>query len=205
MTLASAMALAVAVLVLAATPGPAVVTIVARALAGNIRAAIGFSLGCTAGDITFMLAAVFGLAAVAQAMGDLFILVRIAGGAYLVWLGWKLWTAPPVEPAAGSPPPREASLGRAAVSGYLLTMGNPKAIVFYAAFLPTFMDLTRLDAMDVLVMAAVIAAVLLVVLMSYIALAWRARRLFRSRRSMRVLNCTAGTLIAGAGIAVATR
>ena len=92
---------------------------------------------------------------------------------------------------------------RGALDGFILTLGNPKAIVFYAAFLPTFVDLARIDAGDIAILIAVIAGVLTVTNMSYALLATRARLLFRSRRALRNLNRAAGTLMIGAGVAVA--
>jgi threonine/homoserine/homoserine lactone efflux protein len=181
-----------------------VVAIAARALASGLRPAFAFNLGVIAGDTVLMLAAVFGLAAVAQALGPWFAVVRIAGGIYLIWLGWKLWTAVPQE-AGLEPVANGSSFRRNAVGGFVLTLGNPKAIVFYAAFLPTFVDLTRLDGGDIAILVAVIAGVLTTTNMTYGLLAARARTVFKSRRALRSFNRAAGTLMAGAGIAVATR
>jgi threonine/homoserine/homoserine lactone efflux protein len=203
MTLASTLAFIAAVFVLGITPGPAVVAIAARALASGLLPAFAFSLGVIAGDTVLMLSAVFGIAAVAQALGPWFVVVRVAGGLYLVWLGWKLWTATPqdggLEPGANG-----GSFRRNAIGGFMLTLGNPKAIVFYAAFLPTFVDLGHLDGGDVAILVAVIAGVLTATNMTYGLLAARARTLFKSRRAMRHFNRAAGTLMIGAGAAVTT-
>src|SRR5688500_19011355 len=98
MTVASTIALVVAVFILGITPGPAVFATIARAMASGLRPAFAFNIGVVLGDIALMLLAVFGLAAVAQAMGDWFVVVKIVGGVYLVWLGWKLWTSEPDAP-----------------------------------------------------------------------------------------------------------
>jgi threonine/homoserine/homoserine lactone efflux protein len=130
--------------------------------------------------------------------------VKVIGGLYLVWLGWKLWTSEPEAP----PPDRLAAAGefrRNLVGGLVLTLGNPKAIAFYAAFLPTFIDLTRITAADIAIIAAVIAGVLMVTNTGYGLLAARARVFFKSRRAMRNLNRAAGTMMVGAGVAVAAR
>lgn len=172
MTITSIIAFIAAVFVLGAVPGPAVFATVARALASGLRPALAFSLGVICGDLILMLLAVFGLATVAEAVGEWFLLVKVAGGIYLVWLGWKLWWS---EPEA----PRQEALvaGRAfrqnMLGGFVLTLGNPKAIIFYAAFLPTFIDLTSITASDVAVLAAVIAAVLTTTNM---AVPWPRRR-----------------------------
>lgn len=204
MTVASTIALVIAVFILGITPGPAVFATIARAMASGLRPAFAFNIGVVLGDIALMLLAVFGLAAVAQAMGDWFVIVKIVGGVYLVWLGWQLWTSEPAEPR---PDQLVAArqFRRNLAGGFVLTLGNPKAIAFYAAFLPTFIDLRTVNAADIAVIATVIAAVLTTTNMTYGLLAARARRLFKSRRAMRRLNRGAGTMMIGAGVAVATR
>ena len=145
-------------------------------LASGLRPAFAFSVGVVLGDIVLMLLAVFGLAAVAQAMGDWFVVVKIAGGIYLVWLGWKLWTSEPAEPRSDQLVAAR-QFRRNLVGGFVLTLGNPKAIAFYAAFLPTFIDLRTITAADIAVIAAVIAGVLTTTNMTYGLLAARARLL----------------------------
>ena len=202
MTLTSTLAFIVAVFVLGITPGPAVVAVTARALASGLRPAFAFHLGVVAGDLVLMTLAIFGLAAVAQALGPWFVVVRVAGGLYLIWLGIRLWMAVPQEPGLQQAAPG-AAFRRNALGGFVLTLGNPKAIVFYAAFLPTFVDLAHLTRTDIAILAAVVAGVLTVTNMTYGLLAARARMLFKSRRAMRNFNRAGGTLMIGAGAAVA--
>jgi threonine/homoserine/homoserine lactone efflux protein len=201
-TLASTLAFIVAVFVLGITPGPAVVAVTARALASGLRPALAFHLGVVAGDLVLMTLAIFGLAAVAQALGPWFVVVRVAGGLYLIWLGVRLWRTVPQEPGLVPAAPVSA-FRRNVLGGLVLTLGNPKAIVFYAAFLPTFVDLAQVAAADIAILAAVVAGVLTVTNMSYGLLAAHARVLFKSRRAMRNFNRAGGTLMIGAGAAVA--
>jgi threonine/homoserine/homoserine lactone efflux protein len=112
-----------------------------------------------------------------------------------------LWRTVPQEP--GLAPASAAAFRRNALGGLMLTLGNPKAIVFYAAFLPTFVDLAHVTATDIAILAAVVAGVLTVTNMSYGLLASHARVLFKSRRAMRNFNRAGGTLMIGAGAAVA--
>jgi threonine/homoserine/homoserine lactone efflux protein len=203
MTLPTVLTLAGAVFVLAITPGPGVAAGVGRALAFGLGPALAFTAGMLAGDALLLLLAIFGLAAIAEAMGELFTLVKIAGGVYLVWLGIKLWR---LEPApVGAQPQAGTGFWRSALGGFTLTLGNPKAIVFYAAFLPTVIDVARLDAGDIALTVTVVTAILFLVMFGYCSLAARARRLFQSRRAVGRLNRGAGTLMIGAGVAVATR
>lgn len=206
MTLGSTLAFVIAVFVLGVTPGPAVAATIARGLTTGFWSAAALHLGVVLGDLVLLSLAIFGMAAVAQAMGELFFVVKIIGAAYLVWLGWTLWTSEPIDPAAPAEravPSRQT--GRNVFAGLVITLGNPKAIIFYAAFLPTFVDLRQVGAGDIAVIAAVVVIVLTITNLSYAALATRARNLLRSRRAMRTLNRTAGTMMVGAGIVVATR
>lgn len=203
MTLPTVLTLAGAVFVLAITPGPGVAAGVGRALAFGLGPALAFTAGMLAGDALLLLLAIFGLAAIAEAMGELFTLVKIAGGVYLVWLGIKLWR---LEPAPiGAQPQAGTGFWRSGLSGFTLTLGNPKAIVFYAAFLPTVIDVARLDAGGIALTVTVVTVILFLVMFGYCSLAARARRLFQSRLAVRRLNRGAGTLMIGAGVAVAIR
>jgi threonine/homoserine/homoserine lactone efflux protein len=206
MTLGSTLAFVIAVFVLGVTPGPAVAATIARGLTTGFWSAAALHLGVVIGDLVLLSLAIFGMAAVAQAMGELFFVVKIIGAAYLVWLGWTLWTAEPIDPAAPAEqaaPTRQT--GRNVFAGLVITLGNPKAIIFYAAFLPTFVDLKQVGAGDIAIIAAVVVIVLTITNLSYAALATRARDLLRSRRAIRALNRTAGTMMVGAGVVVATR
>jgi threonine/homoserine/homoserine lactone efflux protein len=94
---------------------------------------------------------------------------------------------------------------RSALLGFLVTLGNPKVILFYGALLPTFIDVGSLTVVDTAVMSAVVMTILFLVLGAYAFLAARAGRLVKSSRAVTWLNRITGGLLVGAGIAVATR
>jgi threonine/homoserine/homoserine lactone efflux protein len=204
MTAESTFAFALAMLVLAATPGPGVFASVAQALSSGFRSSIDVIAGIVVGDLLFLMLAIFGLSAVAYALGSLFFIVKIMGGAYLIWLGYRMCTAQPASLNsnlnAGRKNGRQRFLG-----GLFITLSNPKVILFYCGFLPTFMDLKDLAVVDTAVAAGVVAMVLSIVLMTYACSAARARRLFTSPRATRNLNRGAGIVLAGAGVLIATR
>jgi threonine/homoserine/homoserine lactone efflux protein len=204
MNLASYLALALAVFILALTPGPVVVATVARTLVSGIRPALGLIAGVALVDLAYLLLAVFGLSAIASALGELFIAVKIAGALYLVWLGYRLWTAKAVPlPEAGAAMPRR--FWRSFAEGALIDLGNPKIILFYAAFLPTFADLETLGTRDVVGMAAVVVGILILSNLGFAWVASRARRYVRSARAVRTMNRTSGTLMIGAAAWMTTR
>lgn len=201
----ASLALFTAVLALgAASPGPAVVALVARTLARGRAGSLAFILGLASGDILWLAAATLGLAALATAMGSLFIVVRLAGAAYLLLMAYRLWTAPAVEPGAASVPETRSPFGLYG-AGLALTLGNPKTMAFYLALLPTLMDLEAITMLGFGEMSAVILVVLTAVFAAYVHAADRARRFIASRRAMRALNRVCGAALAGAAVSVATK
>jgi len=204
LTFYSAVGFAVAMLVLAASPGPGVFATTARALASGFRPALAVMWGIVLGDVMFLLFAVFGLSMVARILGNLFFIVKACGGAYLVWLGIKIWRQRPESALSHQNPAVRSRWGNFA-SGLIITLSNPKVILFYCGFLPTFLDLSTLTFFDLALVVAIIAFVLGGVLTSYAYLASRARKMFTNERAVRGLNRAAGGVMVAAGVAIATR
>lgn len=193
-----------ALFVAAASPGPGIAAIVARVLGRGPKEAIPFSIGIALGDVVWLTFAVLGLAALAQAFHEVFLVVKYAGAAYLLYLAYKLWTAPATAREVTAEEKAEHPI-KLLIGGLALTLGNPKTIVFYLALLPTFLDLTKITMLGYVELAVATLAVLAVVFGGYIVLAARARRLFTSASSIRFLNRFTGTVMAGAAAAVAAR
>lgn len=202
MTLAGLLVFAAAYAMAVATPGPGVAAIVARALGNGMKGIGPFILGFVAGDLTLFLVAAFGLAAVAQAHVGVLTVIKYAGAAYLLYLAWKLWTAPAVAREATPDQTRTQGL-RLFLTSYALTIGNPKAIFFFVALLPAIVDLERLDWPGIAEIAVVIVPIISAILALYALAAARARTLFRSTRAVKALNCGTGAIMAGAAAAVA--
>ncbi|MBU1306478.1 MAG: LysE family translocator, partial [Alphaproteobacteria bacterium] len=109
-------AYAIAVLV----PGPGVAAVVARALGGGFKGAFPMVLGILAGDLVYFVFAVFGLAAIATWFGAVFVVVRWAGAAYLLYVAYKFWTA---RPGAEQMKPRNEDALKTFLAGFSLTLG----------------------------------------------------------------------------------
>ncbi|MFO1172130.1 MAG: LysE family translocator [Hyphomicrobiaceae bacterium] len=202
MTLAGLLIFAAAYAMAVASPGPGIAAIVARALGNGLSGLAPFILGFILGDLTLFWVAAFGLAAIAQAHAGVLIVIKYAGALYLLYLAYKLWTAPVAVAEAGAPRASERGW-RLFLTSYSLTVGNPKPIVFFMALLPTIVDLERLDLMGVLEITAVIVLVITPILAAYAIAAARARALFRSPHAIRALNRGTGTMMAAAAAAVA--
>lgn len=204
MTLYSIIGLSMAMLILAASPGPGVFATVARALASGFRPALAVICGIVLGDIIFLLFAFFGLSLIAQALGDLFFIVKICGGAYLIFLGIKIWIREPAL-ASNENGKHTGTVWGNFVSGLIITLSNPKVILFYCGFLPTFLDLSALTLSDLALVVGIITIVLASVLTIYAFLASRARRMFTNQKAVRRLNRAAGGVMVATGVAIATR
>jgi threonine/homoserine/homoserine lactone efflux protein len=204
MTIESVITFSLAMLILAATPGPGVFASVSQSLSSGFRSSFNVIAGIVAGDILFLLLAIFGLSAIARMLGDLFFIIKICGGAYLIWLGWKMWRADPTASDLNLKNGTRTGYQRF-LGGLLITLGNPKVILFYAGFLPTFVDLTCLKFADIILIITLIAVILTGVMSVYSYSAARARRMFTSTRAIRNLNRGAGTVMIGTGVVIATR
>jgi threonine/homoserine/homoserine lactone efflux protein len=182
-----------------AVPGPGIISIVARALASGFRATIPAAFGTAVGDWALMTLSAFGLALVAKTMGSLFLIVKLAGAAYLVYLVYRYWTSRVAE----ANDMVAVSARQSFLSQLALTIGNPKAIGFFVALLPTVVDLHTLSVVGYLELSAATFVLIPLILLAYAALASRVRRLLTSRRARKTINRTAGAVLVGAAVGVA--
>lgn len=196
-------AYAAALFIAAAIPGPGITAIVARALGSNFRETFFMGLGLVLGDMTYLTAVILGLAFVAQTFTEVFIVIKIAAALYLGYIAYKLWTAGllPQDVAAK----KASNVGMSFLSGLLVTLGNPKTMLFYVALVPTLIDLNSIGLREYGILLATTFVVLLVVLVPYMLLAARARMMLKQPRALQALNKTAAGILAGTAAFIATR
>ena len=193
-------AYAIAVLV----PGPGVAAVVARALGGGFRAAFPMVLGILAGDLVYLVFALFGLAAIATWFGPVFVVIKWASALYLLYIAWQFWTAKPGAEQMGAR--KDKSAWQTFLSGFALTLGNPKTIVFYLALLPTVVPLDQpITMLGLIELVVIVTVVLLIIGCGYAWAAAAAREFFRSPTALRRLNRTAAVIMASAAIFVVAR
>jgi threonine/homoserine/homoserine lactone efflux protein len=156
------------------------------------------------GDLVWLTVAILGLAVVAESFHQVFVVIKYAGAAYLLYLAYRMWTAPAQAIDVAADLGRE-SRGRLFLTGLAISLGNPKVMAFYVALLPSLIDVTRVTVAGFAELAAICVVVLTVVLSTYVIAAVRARTLFTSPRAMRLLNRTGGTMLAGAAVAVVAK
>jgi threonine/homoserine/homoserine lactone efflux protein len=128
-------AFVLAVIVFLAIPGPGNLALLTSTAKGGLRGGLAATLGVIAGDQVLMWAAVAGVAAVLATEPDLFQALQFVGAAYLSFVGYKMWTAQP-----GDEPIINITAGLYFRQSFWITLLNPKAIMFYMAFFPLFID-----------------------------------------------------------------
>ncbi|KVX60180.1 LysE family translocator [Burkholderia cepacia] len=203
MTLSALAVFAFALLVTAGTPGPSVAALVARVLTNGVRDVLPFLAAMWLGEALWLTLAVAGLSAFARTFETGLIVLKLLGVAYLLFLAWKMWTAPTGTGADDLP--RGQSPWRMFVAGMLVTLGNPKIMLFYLALLPTIVDLTHVGVLAWAELVGTMLAVLILTDCFWSLLAARARAFFTSARAKRIANRTSATAMAGAAVAIATR
>ena len=203
MALSGLFVFALALIVAAGTPGPSIAALVARVLTNGFRDVLPFLAAMWLGEAVWLTCAVAGLAVLAHTFGMVFIALKFIGVAYLLFLAWKMWFAP--TDVDNGTLPRGQSPWRMFAAGLMVTLGNPKIMVFYLALLPAIIDLSRVGTVAWLELTLTMLAVLMAVDFGWALLAARARKLLTSRRAVRIANRTSATMMAGAAAAIATR
>jgi threonine/homoserine/homoserine lactone efflux protein len=202
MDLSALLLFAGALVVAAGSPGPSVAALVARVITRGPGDVAPFLVAMWVGEAVWLSLAVWGLAAIAETAHLLFVAIKWAGVAYLLYLAWRMWRTPVA--TAGAALPR-APAGRMFLAGLAVTLGNPKIMVFYMALLPTIVDLRGLTLAGWAELMLAMLIVLVVVDLAWVVAAARARRLFRSPRALRDVNRASAALMAGAAAAIAAR
>jgi threonine/homoserine/homoserine lactone efflux protein len=131
-------------------------------------------------------------------MGHLFVVVKIAGALYLIYLGYKYWTAP-VTDVADEP----VDARRGFLAQFALAVGNPKAIAFWCALVPAVVDLRSLNFVIYLQLALACITITPLIMAAYAALASRVRGFLTSIKARRRINKGAAAVMVGAGVGVA--
>lgn len=190
-------------LVLALTPGPAVVYIIARTLAQGRACGLASVLGVALGNLANAVGAALGLAALFAVSSTAFTVVKWAGAAYLVYLGVRMWLAAP--PVANTTPQVPVKpLRRVFRDGFVVALLNPKTSLFFAAFLPQFMDAHASPLVQTLALGGIFVAIACCTDFVYVLTASLiAPRLGRAARHAIWGSRIAGTSFIGLGVLTA--
>lgn len=189
--------------VLALAPGPDNVFVLLHSAAHGRRAGLVVVLGLCSGLLFHTAAVALGLAAVFAASATAFLVLKLVGAAYLVWLAWQSWRAPVGAESASATP--ALSAGTAFRRGVLMNVTNPKVAIFFMAFLPQFANPAQGNMVGQIMQLG--ALFMLAALITFSAIAFFAatvgQKLLRSPRAQHWLNRTASVVFIGLAMRLA--
>ena len=201
MTVSSSLALFISMIVLAATPGPGILLVTSQTTSHDLRAGFLTTIGIIAADIFFILLVTYGLATLAKQVQSFIAVINFAGGIYLIYIGVKSLIKLPLsnyQTIANQKPTLKGRLNFI-LSGFLITLSNPKAILFYLSFLPAFIDLTRLTHTDVLVIILIAVISITPTMMIYAWVTHKAVKMSKRKQGRSIITKTSAYLIIGVG------
>ncbi len=185
--------------VLLIIPGPTILTVISYSVAHGRRANVPLVAAVTLGDSTALVVSLLGLGALLATSAFWFMVIKWAGGLYLLFLGVKLLRAG-ISPAELTAPAAPGSRWKLFANTYLVTALNPKGIVFFVAFLPQFLN-PRADVTQQLWLLAITFVTMATLNATlYAVFAGSARKLLASPRAQRRFNLAGGSLLSVAGI-----
>lgn len=197
MTFSSIVALFGAMVVLASIPSVSVLAVSTRSATFGFIHGVLTTIGIVIGDIIFIIMAIWGLSFLAETMGNLFVLIKYLGGAYLIWLGIGLYRAKSQD--LGPEAVVESSLLSSFLTGLSITLADQKATLFYLGFFPAFLDLSQVSYVDTLIIMAITVVAVGGVKLGYAFMADRARVLV-SPKIRKGINTVAGCVMIAVGV-----
>jgi threonine/homoserine/homoserine lactone efflux protein len=183
---------------LAVMPSSSVALVVTRSATHGVANGIAVSVGIVLGDLVFILLAILGMSVVAEAMGNMFMIIKYLGASYLLWLGFTLITLKSSKYTVEKPI-QKRSLVASFLAGFMLTLGDIKVIIFYASLFPVFIDLSALNIADIVTIMLVTAVSVGGIKVIYAFSATKIASLAKKYRFENVARKTAGGLMVGAG------
>lgn len=203
MNFTTAITLFISMVTLALIPGPGVLTVTARSASSGLRHGLSTTAGIVTGDFIFITLALVGLATLSSVLGDLFVIIKYLGAAYLIWLGISLLAPAPVKSTGRTvnAPKYTASFA----AGLITTLSNPKAILFYLSFFPAFLDLSKVATFDAVLLYIIATVSVGSVMFGYAYLAHKAKSVYSSSTKARLFRVSSGSMLVGSGIYIAAR
>jgi threonine/homoserine/homoserine lactone efflux protein len=190
----------VAALGLSLTPGPNSLLVLTHGALHGHRRTLFTVAGGAVGFVALIALSMLGIGALLKASVHALLVLKLLGGAYLVWLGIQLWRAPAIDMLSNAAVPHRARGSDMFRQGLLTAVSNPKALLFYGAFLPQFIDPARDLLTQFIVMATVFVAVEILVEYLLALLAHRIRPWLQ--RAGKNFNRVCGGMFAAMGAAL---
>ena len=194
-------AFALASAALLAIPGPTVMLVVSYALGHGKRSGWATVPGVTLGDFTAMTISLAGAGAILATSATLFTVLKLAGAAYLIWLGIGLWRS---EPQLAEIEEQHGGAWRQMfVNSYVVTALNPKSIVFFIAFVPQFVTPGEPLLLQFAILEATFLTLAALNTALWVVLVGEMRSRFRTPSTLRLINRIGGSFLIGAGLLTA--
>ncbi|KZM49461.1 LysE family translocator [Labrenzia sp. OB1] len=190
---------------LLAVPGPVVMLLLGYAVSGGRSVAAAAIPGVVLGDMVAMTLSLLGVGAILQTSATLFLVLKLAGAAYLICLGLKIWISEAAS-TSGERSDDTPSRTRIMRDAFLVTALNPKDIMFFVAFLPQFIDPTQPVLPQILLLELTFAGLVVFSTTAWVLLADRVVRRLRNPKTQRLVSrCGAGWLVAAGVVTAATQ
>ena len=190
-----------AAILIAVSPGPGAAVAMSCGLRYGYAAALRSIFGLESALLIQLAIVAVGLGALLTASALAFDIVKFCGAAYLVWLGIQKWRSSPQEIQENKPPMSSNALF---IEGLLVNLANPKAIVFIAALTPQFIDPTRPQWPQFLIIGATMCTIDILVMSGYALLATRLRHWLHDPKALKAQNRFFGGVFVGAGLLLAS-
>ncbi|WP_192458328.1 LysE family translocator [Musicola keenii] len=188
---------------LIAVPGPSALLSMTHGLRYGRRRALATVLGGASASLILMSASALGLGAILAASATAFLVLKVVGAAYLVWLGIAAWRSPAETPVSSVETMDEAPrLGMLYRRGFMVGISNPKDILFFAALFPNFIETGAPQAIQFAILAVTWVVIDVSTMFTYACMGKRISSLFASPRRLRLFNRATGTLFIFAGSAL---
>jgi threonine/homoserine/homoserine lactone efflux protein len=187
----------IASFVVVIVPGITVSAVVSTALARGLAAGFWLELGVQFGRLSMIIVVALALEAVTSAVSAAFDVIKYAGAAYLVWLGWSYLTSSKTVDTTRAV--AETAPLRQVISGFVVLWGNPKALIFFGAFLPQFVNPDYPAWPQVIVLGLIEMGAGLIADGAYIIIAARARDVLTGSRAV-LVNRVAGAILIAAAV-----
>lgn len=190
----------IAVFVFILTPGPGVFATIAKAMTQGAWSALPLAIGLAFGDAVYIVFSAYGLSALATNFNAAFTVIKIVGACYLFYLAYKMWTTVPPKMNTVDVPLKQKNQGfKSVLSGLLVSISNPKVILFYVSLLPSFFPVTHLNGLDIMVLCMVIFGCAIVGMMMYASMASYAQQQLKSLKARQRFNRVGASFMGLAG------
>lgn len=183
-------------IILSATPGIGVLSSISTALSKGFKSSLLFISGLVVGDIFFFILAIAGMSAISKIMGQLFFIIKILGGLYLIYIGLQIIKHRKDEIVFNG---LKTAKYKTLLSGLLVTLGNPKPVLFYASIVPTIIDIHQVNLFEVMAIISIISLISFIVIGSYCYLALVSKSLLFQKKYKNKIQCTSGAIMISAG------